>query len=345
MPPTAKKPPATVRVKIRELSWSLRIAFAATGLVAVCTFALSAYGLYGYGVDGLRIGNWSVLIPVGVDLLALCGMFAAYVTRTARLRVRVYSWAVFVVAVTGSIAGNWADGIIRELEMAGLIGSAMPPVMLALSVHLLVVTVRYVENSYVAAAADVATYEAASDAAGDVTVIRPSDVPAGFVVYRMYGLKGELIYVGCTNNLARRVREHRCKSPWWPEVTSMAYDPAESQEDALKAECFLIKTEHPTHNIQHAEPPKAPRPPASKPHAAQSRKPRPSAGRPASPDRDRAVAAVLAGESVVDVAKSVRRSPRAVQKWVRDHKQQQAAASDVFSASANGHRPDVDVAP
>lgn len=42
-------------------------------------------------------------------------------------------------------------------------------------------------------------------------------------VYECYDARGELIYVGRTNNPRNRVYTHRRETPWWPEVYRMTW--------------------------------------------------------------------------------------------------------------------------
>jgi predicted GIY-YIG superfamily endonuclease len=67
-----------------------------------------------------------------------------------------------------------------------------------------------------------------------------------FFVYRMFDRNGELLYVGCTNNLRRRWKEHRTERP---EVVSQAisfkvHGPF-TREVARQKERTAAETEHP----------------------------------------------------------------------------------------------------
>jgi hypothetical protein len=125
---------------------------AVTALVAVVTFALSALGLFGFGHDGMRLAiEFAWMVPLGVDLLSVAGMIATYALRNSRLRRRVYAWAVFGFAVAASVAGNEAHAVERHLAPAGMAAASLPPVFLALAVHLLIVVRRDSETVPVAA--------------------------------------------------------------------------------------------------------------------------------------------------------------------------------------------------
>jgi predicted GIY-YIG superfamily endonuclease len=74
-------------------------------------------------------------------------------------------------------------------------------------------------------------------------------------LYRLYGARGELLYVGITKDLPVRFSQHACDKVWWPQVvrkTAVLYG---SRGDALKAEKAAIRAEFPVHNkTGHAVP-------------------------------------------------------------------------------------------
>lgn len=69
-------------------------------------------------------------------------------------------------------------------------------------------------------------------------------------VYRVYGLNGVLLYVGCSNCPARRMWQHSRENPMWFEtvtrVTTQRYD---DRAEALYAEKIAIKIEYPRYNV------------------------------------------------------------------------------------------------
>lgn len=69
-------------------------------------------------------------------------------------------------------------------------------------------------------------------------------------VYLLHG--NTLLYVGITNNVARRVAEHAVCKAWWPQVTRVWSLPAVNREVALWVERFLIRNLRPAYNIVHA---------------------------------------------------------------------------------------------
>lgn len=69
-------------------------------------------------------------------------------------------------------------------------------------------------------------------------------------LYRFFGAADELLYVGITNNPARRFSKHRDEKEWWLGVTRIEIQHFESREALAVAEREAIKTEKPIHNIR-----------------------------------------------------------------------------------------------
>ncbi|WP_417556141.1 GIY-YIG nuclease family protein [Microbacterium sp.] len=88
-----------------------------------------------------------------------------------------------------------------------------------------------------------------------------------YVLYRLYAMDSTLLYVGVTNNVNGRMREHSKSRPWWGQVhhslTQLEW--FRDIEEASAAEIAAIANEHPVYNV------------ASRPGRAPSpyRKPRP----------------------------------------------------------------------
>jgi hypothetical protein len=129
----------------QRLAYGALIAF--TVAVGVVTFVLSFYGLRDYGirVEHLPV-RMAPLVPVGVDILSLCGVAGTYLLRNAPLRVRAYAWLVFGVAVSASVAGNITHASAQRLSAAGMVGAAAWPILLALAAHFVIVTRRALER-------------------------------------------------------------------------------------------------------------------------------------------------------------------------------------------------------
>lgn len=118
-----------------------------TVAVGVVTFTLSFVGLRDYGIRVEGLSPWlAPLVPIGVDVLSLCGVAATYLLRCSRARVRAYAWLVFGVAVALSVAGNLTHAVARHLSPAGMVGAAAWPILLALASHLVIVTRRALDR-------------------------------------------------------------------------------------------------------------------------------------------------------------------------------------------------------
>jgi predicted GIY-YIG superfamily endonuclease len=73
------------------------------------------------------------------------------------------------------------------------------------------------------------------------------EVVGNYALYRHFDANGGLIYVGKTNNYARRSDEHKDKD-WWKDVASSTVEWFPSQKAVLKAERAAIEAEHPREN-------------------------------------------------------------------------------------------------
>ena len=71
-------------------------------------------------------------------------------------------------------------------------------------------------------------------------------------LYRHFGVNLELLYIGVTNNVQRRVKDHSKNSDWFPTVRNITMEVFESREEVLDAEKEAIKKEKPKHNIHHS---------------------------------------------------------------------------------------------
>lgn len=85
----------------------------------------------------------------------------------------------------------------------------------------------------------------APDTAADTAATLAGDAP--HVVYRISD-GADVIYVGCTNNLKRRLAEHRRRAEWWPLAKTCTSQGYPSRSDALVAERALIRDLSPAGN-------------------------------------------------------------------------------------------------
>ena len=76
----------------------------------------------------------------------------------------------------------------------------------------------------------------------------PEDGPC---LYRLYDRSGQLLYVGVTNNLFRRWKQHSQDKAWWPAVHKFTQDWYPDRQSVEEAERRAIKSERPIHNVIH----------------------------------------------------------------------------------------------
>lgn len=67
-------------------------------------------------------------------------------------------------------------------------------------------------------------------------------------VYRLFDLRGALLYVGITCNVASRFRDHAKDKHWWSEVAHHVIEWHGDRASAAEREAQLIVDEAPTHN-------------------------------------------------------------------------------------------------
>lgn len=72
---------------------------------------------------------------------------------------------------------------------------------------------------------------------------------SALVLYRLYNADSELLYVGITNNIHNRLRQHAQKAVWWGDVVHCASMIGfESRAELERAELEAIKSEEPWYN-------------------------------------------------------------------------------------------------
>ena len=73
-------------------------------------------------------------------------------------------------------------------------------------------------------------------------------------LYRHYNSAGALLYVGVSNDVDRRLVQHRRDSRWASDIDKVAVETFPTREDALTAERLAIETEKPLHNTTYSFP-------------------------------------------------------------------------------------------
>jgi GIY-YIG catalytic domain len=71
-----------------------------------------------------------------------------------------------------------------------------------------------------------------------------------YALYRCYSDLGQLLYVGSTGNLGRRLGSHADKV-WFQQVRGITLEWYATELDVLNAERRAIHVEHPKYNVQH----------------------------------------------------------------------------------------------
>jgi GIY-YIG catalytic domain. len=70
-------------------------------------------------------------------------------------------------------------------------------------------------------------------------------------LYRFYGAGGTLLYIGITNEIPRRLKDHSRNKPWWLGVTNIKVEHYPNRQSVLEAERRAIIAERPLYNDQH----------------------------------------------------------------------------------------------
>lgn len=70
-------------------------------------------------------------------------------------------------------------------------------------------------------------------------------------LYRIYGEKRVLIYIGITDDYDSRMRQHSEKS-WWAEVRGITTEEFTDRSAAAEAEARAIRSESPKYNRTHS---------------------------------------------------------------------------------------------
>lgn len=79
-------------------------------------------------------------------------------------------------------------------------------------------------------------------------------------LYRFFNGADELLYIGITNRVPRRLGEHHEDKPWYLEIARVDVEHHPNRDAALAAEKAAIKAERPKYNIVHNRGPKPTQP-------------------------------------------------------------------------------------
>lgn len=71
-------------------------------------------------------------------------------------------------------------------------------------------------------------------------------------LYRFYAKDGRLLYVGITDSVKVRFKQHAAEKSWWGDVARKTVAWFQTRDAALAAESAAIRNERPIHNIQGA---------------------------------------------------------------------------------------------
>lgn len=91
---------------------------------------------------------------------------------------------------------------------------------------------------------------------GGTTLVRAVEwgaplTPVPTALYRLRDQFGTLLYVGITDVLERRWKDHAKAKPWWPDVKVRSIEWLPTRGHALSAEAEAIRTERPLYNVVH----------------------------------------------------------------------------------------------
>lgn len=113
-------------------------------------------------------------------------------------------------------------------------------------------------------------------------------------LYKCHSYSGQIIYVGITSDMTKRMRQHSEKA-WFREVSWVETEEHDSRDAAAAAEAELIKKLKPRHNKMH------------NPDARKYRKPKTAVS--SRPQRPHLV-------TVNEAAECVSVSPRTIRRWI-----------------------------
>lgn len=70
-------------------------------------------------------------------------------------------------------------------------------------------------------------------------------------LYRFYNSRHQLLYIGITNNITRRLTQHDADKPWFHQAATIKVEHYPTRKEALAHEAAAIVAEKPLYNIHH----------------------------------------------------------------------------------------------
>lgn len=307
---------------------------------AAVQFAIQAWLAYSFAKHVWHLpGPLPFAAPVALDAFVVNMMVVTYELRTAHLRTRAYAWGVLSLGVLAQIGAAEGYALDQQWGWWARVASFAPALLLAASLHTLIIRRRQPDTSegqgreVVAGAAPIEIAPETFDAwlarlqtRATHPLITTATTFAPAWVYLCLPVDGKAIYVGSSYDLVKRFADHRSRKDWWAEVDHIEIRPCASIDEALASERALIEEIDPVHNSKHTSRPQ--RRPTDQPAMGGRRQPH--------PDRELAVKRVLGGERAALVAKDLGLAKRTVEVWVATERKSRVDAISPGRLAADG---------
>ena len=73
------------------------------------------------------------------------------------------------------------------------------------------------------------------------------------MIYKFYNKNDQLLYIGITNSIRKRLHLHKQKKEWFNEINKILVSEKLSRNEAYIYEIFFISNEKPIHNIEYTK--------------------------------------------------------------------------------------------
>lgn len=224
--------------------------------VAAGAVVATAHGLFAVAVAALVPEGIAWLYPLITDGLALVAYAA---THQLGGRERGYAWSVVVLAAVLSglaqaafLGGGSTVQVSPPLAFGVGAWPAIAAAIVAHLVYLLITPTIEPQSSTHLDTQDVGPDPAGLPATSATLADRRSAGSRGPVwLYRLYDRQGDLLYIGQSSDVDRRLAEHAANQPWWAEVDLDRTTRVEcaTRAEALLAERDAIRSDRPRCNI------------------------------------------------------------------------------------------------